>query len=145
VNSRVILDATLLISYLLDPRRPDRTVSRVVEGAFAGLSILVIPSELLAEVRRVLEAKPYIRDRVDPEDREAFLDLLSAEAEISDRPIARRPHALRDPNDDYLLNAAFFLEIDILVSGDKDLLAAAEAIEEFRILSPREFLDLLGD
>jgi predicted nucleic acid-binding protein len=44
-----------------------------------------------------------------------------------------------------LLNAAYFLNIDILVSGDEDLLAAAEAIEDFRILSPRAFLDLLGD
>jgi putative PIN family toxin of toxin-antitoxin system len=144
VNRRVLLDSNLLISYLLDPRRADRTVNQVVEAAFSGRYVLVVPTELVDEIQRVLEAKPYIRDRVDPDVREAFLELLSAQAEVSNRPIARRPHALRDPNDDYLLNAAYFLNVDILVSGDEDLLAPAEAIEDFRILSPRAFLDLLG-
>ena len=46
----------------------------------------------------------------------------------------------RDPNDDMILECAVAAKADVIVSGDKDLLALATH-EGIRILAPRAFLD----
>jgi predicted nucleic acid-binding protein len=47
---------------------------------------------------------------------------------------------LRDPRDDYLLTASWKFSIDILVTGDRDLLDARERIGPPRILTAAEYL-----
>lgn len=51
---------------------------------------------------------------------------------------------MRDDRDDYLLEHARRANADYLVRGDRDLLALAATIEEPRIVSPAEYLILLG-
>lgn len=46
----------------------------------------------------------------------------------------------RDPNDDMVLECAALAHADVIVSGDKDLLAVGE-YQRIRILTPRAFLD----
>lgn len=49
---------------------------------------------------------------------------------------------MRDPDDDYLVELARIAKVDVLVSGDKDLLALDERI--VRVLTPREALREVG-
>lgn len=53
---------------------------------------------------------------------------------------------VRDPKDNFLLVAAVHADVDVLVSGDKDLLVLAEHLPRPRILSPFAFLrEMLDD
>jgi putative PIN family toxin of toxin-antitoxin system len=51
--------------------------------------------------------------------------------------------ACRDPNDDMILECAVLAGAEIVVTGDKDLLAL-NPFEKIQILTPRDFLSLLG-
>ncbi len=46
----------------------------------------------------------------------------------------------RDPNDDMILECAVAARADIIVTGDKDLLAVGE-YEGIRVMTPRAFVD----
>lgn len=46
----------------------------------------------------------------------------------------------RDPNDDMVLECAILSKADLIVTGDKDLLAIGK-YEGIRIMAPRDFLD----
>jgi uncharacterized protein len=50
---------------------------------------------------------------------------------------------LADASDDKFIETALVGKAEIIVSGDRHLLAARE-VEGVRILSPRQFLDMLG-
>jgi predicted nucleic acid-binding protein len=47
----------------------------------------------------------------------------------------------RDPKDDFILECASLGNADLIVTGDKDLLALA-TFRSTRILTPRQYLDL---
>lgn len=98
---------------------------------------LVIPEVVAEEVRRVLATKL-----------KASQSALSAVEAVFDRcsmaPAANVPCpiSLRDPDDERVLAAALAAGVEILVSGDQDLLVVAEE-SPIRILSPRAFLTLV--
>ena len=98
---------------------------------------LVIPEAVAEEVRRVLttklKASPSALSAV-----EAVFDRCSIVPD-GDVPC---PVSLRDPDDERVLAAAVGAGAEILVSGDQDLLVAAEE-SPIRILSPRAFLILV--
>jgi len=48
----------------------------------------------------------------------------------------------RDPDDDIVLAVAFAGEVDCIITGDRDLLVLKK-YGDIRILSPRQFLELL--
>jgi hypothetical protein len=50
----------------------------------------------------------------------------------------------RDPNDDHVIATALAVSANIIVTGDKDLLALSR-YQSIRILSARAFLMELGD
>lgn len=141
---RALLDANLLVSYLLDPRQPERTVNLIVEAAVRGDFTLVMPERVLAELGRAIATKPYIRDRVAPDDVAEFVDLIAQISERAAEITFPVPRIARDPDDDYLLAAVLLNDVDVLVSGDKDLLVLADQVEDLEILSPRQFLDRLN-
>lgn len=59
---------------------------------------------------------------------------------VADDP-AVPPPVSRDPRDDYLVALARATSAHVLVSGDDDLLDLD--LPDLKIVSPREFLDLL--
>lgn len=103
----------------------------------AGEFELVVSERLLAEVTRAL-AYPKLRQRIPDEDAKAFVELLRGTATRADDPAgpARRS---RDPGDDYLVALAAECAA-VLVTGDQDLLALADA----PIRSPAAFLATLA-
>ncbi len=58
------------------------------------------------------------------------------------RPAPLPTPVCRDPNDDMVLATALAAQADLILTGDEDLLVLAEH-EGIRILSPRQFVELL--
>jgi len=134
---RVLLDANLFISYLLTPDR-ESPVVRVVKAGVAGDFTLLLPAALLDEFSRRVQTKPYLAERITPEDLQRLTAILETVVETIpeiQRPI---PAVTRDPKDDYLLAYALVGQADYLVSGDADLLDI-ERVGACHILSPPVF------
>jgi putative PIN family toxin of toxin-antitoxin system len=130
--TRICLDSNVLVAAFI-ARGLCSDVLRLVLSGYE----LVIPEIVAEEVRRVLATKL-----------KASSSALSAVDAVFDRcsivpdgdiPC---PISLRDPDDERVLAAALAADAEILVSGDQDLLVAAEQ-SPIRILSPRAFLTLV--
>lgn len=52
---------------------------------------------------------------------------------------------LRDEDDRWVLKSAINAKADVLVTGDKDLLVASDKVRKPKIISPRDFWDLLQE
>jgi putative PIN family toxin of toxin-antitoxin system len=133
---RAVLDPNVVISGVLSPRgAPADVLRRWERGDFE----VVVSTKLLEELERAL-AYPKLRRHVDEVDGIALVHWLSGSAAIAADPAEPPPTRSADPGDDYLIALAAS-ERTVLVSGDKHLLALAEAIP---VYAPREFLELLG-
>jgi putative PIN family toxin of toxin-antitoxin system len=133
---RAVLDPNVLVAALLSRSgTPARLVSRWLGGEFE----LVVSEALLEELRRALSYRK-LRDRVTPEEADAFVALLRGGALVAADP-ANPQRRSADPGDDYLVALA---EADqaVLVSGDDHLLALAG---DLPIRTARGFLDWLGE
>ena len=98
---------------------------------------LVLGDVILAEFKRILRGKLKV-----PADR-----IESAEAVFSTIEIIPKPHKpsslkVRDQDDRWIVATAVSGDADVLVTGDKDLLAVA-GDAPLLILEPRAFWELL--
>lgn len=101
---------------------------------------LCVSEAILVEFERTL-GKPYFSQRLTPEEIAANLVLLNNEATVV--PIARELRGVAThPEDDRILETAVTAVAEYLVTGDRQL-QLLENFEGIRIVSPREFLDLL--
>jgi putative PIN family toxin of toxin-antitoxin system len=101
---------------------------------------LVLGEQLLGELERVLRQKMRVPPKRTSEVI-AFLRSQGSVAEATTRPLIR----VRDPSHAKILGEAIAGDADILVTGDKDLLAVA-AKAPFPIVTPRGFWEQLrGD
>ena len=138
---RVLLDANLFISFLLNPDR-DSASNEVVRRAVLGDFTLLVPEELLGEISSKARSKPYLMEHITPEEIDGMVEILSSVAEFISRIEGTIPAVVRDPKDDYLLAYAAVARADYLVTGDRDLLVLEE-VEGVRILTPKEFMGVL--
>lgn len=138
---RVLFDANIFISYLLYPEQPG-ALRTIVSAAIRGDFTLLIPEALLDEFVLKIPTKPYISERIAPEELAAFLDVVEEVGEVIAEIKEEFPAVTRDPKDDYLLAYAVVSEADYLVTGDKDLLVL-EGIGKLRIIKPADFATLL--
>ncbi|HRJ47231.1 MAG TPA: putative toxin-antitoxin system toxin component, PIN family [Opitutaceae bacterium] len=102
----------------------------------------VTSHELCASPELLAELAAKLRDKfgVDP----AEVPLYGAYRErvkLVHSPRLAKP-VCRDPDDDQVLAAAMAAEAEIIVTGDQDLLVLKQHAG-IRILSPRQFLELL--
>jgi putative PIN family toxin of toxin-antitoxin system len=97
---------------------------------------IAICNEIEAEVIRIMLRKFGVIEREVRLGMEAFLP-----NSIRVALTAPFPAICRDPKDDFLLECAALGRADIIVTGDKDLLAL-ESFRSTRILTPRQYLDL---
>ncbi len=140
---RVILDANVLLSYAISTPGKNRTISQLVDAAIDGRFTLVIPAELLSEIERTVAQSRYFRARLDKNRFSAYLEALVVIAEAPEPMTDELERITRDRNDDYLLAASHIYGVEFLVSRDKDLLVLRDMVTSFRIMTPREFLDLI--
>jgi uncharacterized protein len=127
-SARVIVDTNVLISRLLIPHSvAGRAVSRLIK-----ITRLLVSEDTLAEL-----AQTIARDKFNPyvslEDRQEFFRLYARLAEWV--PISSTVRVCRDPKDDKFLELAVDGQAQMLVTGDKDLLALSP-YGEIQILTP---------
>lgn len=140
---RALLDASLLISFLLSsPSRPS-TIGAILDAALRRAYALLLPPELLPALQATVSGNPYLAARIPRERIQRFATLLGAVAEEL-APLEAPPVSVcRDREDDYLFAYAEAGQADYLVSGDKDILVLADVGFPFKIVSPAEFLAVL--
>lgn len=138
---RVLLDANIFISYLLNPQKPG-SLHDIMTAVFNQDFVLLLPAALLDEFIRKIPNKPYLAERIHPDELQTFVDLLSEIGAIVPAIEEEIPAVTRDPKDDYLLAYAMVGAADYLVTGDEDLLVL-EQVEGLTMISPKEFVFLL--
>jgi putative PIN family toxin of toxin-antitoxin system len=136
---RVLLDANLFISYLLNPNR-ESPVVQVVNAGVSGEYTLLLPAALLEEFSYRINAKPYLAERIVPDDLEMLNRILARVVEIIPEIKSPIPAVTRDPKDDYLLAYALVGQADYLVTGDQDLLVLRQ-VGPCQICTPRVFAE----
>ncbi len=134
---RVVLDANVLVSALISNAGPSREIVTVwVDERFD----LIASPALLDELQDVLD-RPRFRRWVSTETANEFIDGLREDAEVIDDP-PPLTGITPDPVDDYLIALARTAQADYLVSGYRHLIDLVDP--EPPVLTPRQFLDLLG-
>jgi putative PIN family toxin of toxin-antitoxin system len=96
---------------------------RIVESWLSGradFEVVMCP-KLLGEIREVLTTRPRLRTWISFEDATLFVDTIEMIVDLVDDPDTVETET-RDSNDDYLIALARTHNVDIIVSGDKDLL-----------------------
>ncbi len=97
---------------------------------------IVTSEPLLRELRTTLRVKL----KADPDNLPLLLALRD-EAEIV-APARLRERVCRDRSDDVVLATALAGKVEMILTGDEDLLVLKE-FRGIRILSPRQFLEML--
>ena len=142
---RAIVDTNVLLSGLLYHGAPHALIGRIRDGSLALISSPV----LLAEFAEVIGRSKF--DLVlssTNTSREACLAQVRQLAEVIDPPPLPKP-VCRDPDDDAVLAVGVAAKVDLIVSGDEDLLAlgryaeipivnAAEALKRIAEASERQ-------
>lgn len=143
---RVVIDANIFISYLLDMNDRHGTIVQIFESISSGRYQLVRSDRLIAEIRNSVEHKPKLRHRISNEDLDELISLIEEVSIPSYRDPAAPPlQILRDRTDTYLLEIANDANADYLVSGDRDLLDIRDQLARPQNVTAREFLDLLDE
>ncbi len=98
---------------------------------------LVTGEVVLGELRRVLRKRIGLPPRAVEE-----IDEFLREHEVAPKPAARASVPKRDPDDQWVVASAIASRVDVLVTGDRDLLDIAAAAS-IKIVDPRGFWDLV--
>lgn len=134
---RAVIDANVLISASIGKGPPKRVLDLWSSGRVFDL---VACPRLLQEVSVVLLERPRTRRLIAPEAARAHLDRLITDAEIWPDPVGAR-RITRDPDDDYLILLARSHDVDVIVSGDRDLLEWEEQLPP--VVTPAMFEAML--
>ena len=140
---RVLIDTNVFISYLLSPHSAG-VVQTILQAWAEEKFTLLIPEALLVEILVTVTHKPNLAKRISLDDLKVFLTTLQELGEDVPRIESPIPAVTRDPKDDYLLAYALVAEADYLVTGDEDLLVLEGQIPELKILTPRQFSQMLS-
>ena len=131
---RVVIDTNVLISRLLLPRSTaGRAVRRLIDRAQP-----LVSEATLGELAQTLS-----RDKFNPyvslEDRQEFFRLFARLAEWVS--VTTTIRACRDPEDDQFLALAVDGEANLIVTGDKDLLALSP-FRKTLVITPAQVLEM---
>jgi len=131
---RVFLDTNVLVSAFAT-----RGLSADVFRHVLAEHRLVTGEVVLRELRRVLRQKLKLPSRtVDS------IELFLREHEVTPKPSAPAGAAVRDPADRWILASALEAKVDVLVTGDRDLLDLGSRAP-LRRLDPRGFWNLVRE
>ena len=131
---RAFLDTNFLVSAFAT-----RGLSADVFRHVLAEHTLVTGEVVLRELRRVLRQKLKLPSRT-ADSIEEFL----REHEVTSKPSAPAEVAVRDPDDKWILASALEAKVDVLVTGDRDLLNLGSRAP-LRILDPRGFWNLVRE
>lgn len=131
---RAVLDTNVLLSAILFGGVPRRLLQAVIDGRLR----LVTSRHLLDEFEEILEEKFGFAKAAAVETR-SELEVLAEVVEPEDVP-----KVCRDPDDDQVLAAAQVGAAEVIVTGDRDLLAL-EWYNSIEILTPAMFVSRLSE
>jgi putative PIN family toxin of toxin-antitoxin system len=138
----VILDTNIYISYLLS-LEPTGVVVDLLHAVFDGTVVPALPPEQLRELTNSVRTKRYLRARIPEQTFEAFLGVLLNLGIELEPLVGDIPRVFRDPRDDYLYAYADRERLQIVVSGDLDVLAERHRFALPQILTPAEVRELI--
>ena len=130
---RVFLDTNVLVSAFAT-----RGLSTDVMTLVLREHELVLSEDVLSELDRILRTKLQL-----PDARASEIGDFLRTFTVMQRPATPSPYALRDPDDEPILAAAIEAQAHALVTGDRDLLDEAERIREIKVVSPRQFWEMV--
>jgi len=134
----VVLDTNVWISGIFFRRGfPARILAAWRDHHFE----IVVTPDTLAELETQLRQKT-IEFGTDPTLADEWLDYVRTYARQVP-PAGIAAGVCRDPKDDQFLDAAVSGGAQYIVSGDKDL-QALDTYQQVKVLSPREFIELMG-
>ena len=139
----VVLDTNLIVSFLLSPSGRHGTVVRVIRTVLGEGFTWVVPFEQLLEFENQ-RRKRKLASRLSGDRWDDLTNLARDVAQIIPKQERPFPKIARDSNDDYLIAIAIWEGVDILVSGDKDLLVLRGLLEQPRIMPPADFIAEFG-
>lgn len=135
----VVLDTNVFVSALLARIKDDSPPRKILSKIAAGEVGLVVSPRILAEIVSILE-RPKLRLFI-PESKIAdTVSLIHQSARIVKPTVSL--HACRDSKDNTILECAVAARVDVIISGDKDLLDL-DPFQGIAIVSPRKFLSFL--
>lgn len=130
---RAVLDTNTIVSGVGWGGPP----GAVLDAALAGRFEIVTNSNLLDELRRVLNL-PKLQEVVgDADELVKFLALAAVLVTPTETVTISR-----DPDDDRLIEAALAANADVIVTSDQDLLTLG-SIGQIQVLTPRVFVESL--
>jgi putative PIN family toxin of toxin-antitoxin system len=131
-RKRIVVDTNILISRLLLPTSvPGRAIRQAVDAGQ-----LLVSEATMMELTAVL-GRASFDSYVSIADRQEFIRLLGRIADMV--PIVRAVRACRDPRDDKFLEVAVNGRADVIITGDRDLLAL-DPFMNVAILTPAAYL-----
>jgi putative PIN family toxin of toxin-antitoxin system len=136
---KVVLDANIFVSAILVS---DSNAAKILDLARGGELELLISPGIFDEIARVLHyPKIKKRHRRTPQELQAFLKKFTEFATVVAGE-SKIEMVQADPDDDKYLACAMEGSADLIVSGDHHLTDLG-AFQGIRIVSPKEFLDLV--
>lgn len=136
---RATLDANVIASGVIGMERSDSPPGLILQAWSDERFELVASKHLVIEAERTLK-KPFFRERSNPDlVQETLTGLRGVVASTTVAVSGIASH----PEDDLVLATAVSAAVDYLVTGDRQLLRLG-AYEGVKIVSPRDFLDILG-
>lgn len=134
----VVLDANVFVSAAIQRGASHRIVQSWLTGT-ASFELVMCPA-LLDEIREVLTARPRLRQWVSLETATLFVDTIATLVDLVEDPVGIDAET-RDPDDDYLIALARANNVELIVSGDKDLLEWDS--QQPPVMTPSTFEQLL--
>jgi len=132
-----VVDASVLVSaFLFRESVPGRILRFAAEGGFA----MHLSPILVEETRRSL-LHPRLRTAYghDEEAVRTWCGDLARMGNVFSGPLPDISPACRDPDDDHVIALAVAVGAEVIVTGDKDLLALGQ-FQAVRIITARAFL-----
>lgn len=136
---RVVIDANVVISFLLSK---GDTVSFIFDAWENDAFEVLMSADILVELDEVVDrAKRQIKGGVDPLIAAAMSRRLRKNTIRI--PVVSSMHVSKDEKDNRYLACSKDGEADYLITGDKKHLLSLKTFGTTRIVSPREFVEIL--
>ena len=133
---KIVLDTSVCVAALLSETGGS---AKVLEAVFTGKIYNFYTDEILDEINEVLQRKKFSLER---EKWEHFLHLFAESSFLVKSLKEFEVSKCRDPKDDMVLTAAIAAKAEIIISGDKDLIALTP-FRNIEIIPPSAFLERL--
>ncbi len=137
---RVVLDTNVLVSALLFRQSRLSWIRLAWQNPAAGRILRPVLGP--ATTRELIRVLGYPKFQLSQGDVTTLLEdiLPFAETVASEPPPLQWPRDFRDADDRIILDLTVAAGVEVLVSGDADLLVLAGQLEDLEILSPAQFV-----